>query len=66
MTKQYSIKRRVLHCVSEIVIGTVLNIFVLFLLSYVLAMTGQLNSYGSDFKVDIKDSLALLRRLLSG
>lgn len=56
MTKQYSIKRRVLHCVSEIVIGTVLNIFVLFLLSYVLAMTGQLNSYGSDFKVDIKDS----------
>lgn len=56
MTRRYSIKRRVLRSIFEILLGTVINVFVLFFLSYILVITGQLNSYGSDFKVNIKDN----------
>ncbi|SDO51108.1 Signal transduction histidine kinase [Streptococcus equinus] len=56
MTRHYSIKRRVLRSISEILLGTVINVLVLFFLTYLLVITGQLNSYGSEFKVKIKDN----------
>ncbi|BAK30168.1 two-component system, sensor histidine kinase, lantibiotic associated [Streptococcus pasteurianus ATCC 43144] len=54
--KRYSINKRILRTVLEIVIGTVANVIMLLVLSYVLIFTGQLNTYGTDYHISISDS----------
>ncbi|MBS5218841.1 MULTISPECIES: sensor histidine kinase [Streptococcus] len=56
MMKRYSINKRILRTVLEIVIGTVANVIMLLVLSYVLIFTGQLNTYGTDYHISISDS----------
>lgn len=56
MMKRYSINKRILRTVLEIVIGTVANVIMLLVLSYVLIFTGQLNTYGTYYHISISDS----------
>ena len=54
--KKYSINKRILRTALEIVFGTVVNVIMLLVLSYVLIFTGQLNTYGTDYHISISDS----------
>lgn len=56
MMKKYSINKRILRTALEIVFGTVVNVIMLLVLSYVLVFTGQLNTYGTDYHISISDS----------
>ncbi len=56
MTKKYSIKRRVLRTVSEIIFGTIIITFFLLILSYLLIATGNLSTYDSHLNISINAS----------
>lgn len=56
MMKRYSINKRILRTILEIVIDTVVNLSLLLVLSFVLIFTGQLNTYGTDYHISISDN----------
>lgn len=53
--KKYSINKRILRTIIEIVIGTIVNLFLLLVLSHILVLTGQLNTYGTDYNISVND-----------
>lgn len=58
MMKRYSINKRVLRTVFEIVVGTIVNMVLLFVVSYVLIFTGQLNTYGTDYNISLPNTIS--------
>ncbi|MCK1189122.1 HAMP domain-containing histidine kinase [Streptococcus uberis] len=57
--KKYSISKRILSTIIEIVIGTIANLFLLLVLSHILVLTGQLNTYGTDYHISVKDKKSI-------
>ncbi len=56
MMKRYSINKRIVRTVVEIVTGTIVNLILLLVLSYALIFAGQLNTYGTDYHISISDN----------
>ncbi|MGT2729862.1 sensor histidine kinase [Streptococcus phocae subsp. salmonis] len=59
MMKKYSINKRILRTIIEIVIGTIVNLFLLLVLSHALVLTGQMNTYGTDYHISMNDKTSI-------